>query len=92
MPFSNATNFKEKIQRVYDVTLSKVTYGFTGKEAYYLKESGKELWIDSSSLLPLQYYTYDEGTPAMSYFTFKLDGVTKEDIQIPDFSDYTIAS
>ncbi|MFR2535292.1 MAG: hypothetical protein ACLTEH_01120 [Clostridia bacterium] len=80
------------MQRVYDVALSKVTYELTGKEAYYLKEPGKELWIDSSSLLPLQYYTYDEGTPAMSYFTFKLDSVTKEDIQIPDFSDYTIAS
>lgn len=91
-PFGNSTSLGEKLKRVQDVELSKDTYTKTGEDAYFLKETGKELWISSSTLLPLQYTSYNEGTPTTFYFTFQFGNVTDEDVKIPDFSDYTIAN
>ena len=54
-----------------------------------LKEKEQKLWISSSTLLPLQYTSYNEGTPTTFYFTFQPDSVTDEDVKIPDFSDYS---
>ena len=88
-PFGNSTSLVEKLKRVQDVELSKDTYAKTGEDAYFLKETGKELWISSSTLLPLQYTSYNEGTPTTFYFTFQPDSVTDEDVKIPDFSDYS---